>query len=1215
MQLSAVVLSRAVALTGLFGLAHSSPTVSFPFNAQVPPVARIEQPFSFIFAANTFSSSSSAMNYSLSDPPSWLSIDSDARWLHGTPQESDASDGDVVGVSFGLVATDDAGSITLNSTLVVSRKAAPAVNISISQQLEDSGSPYSEPSSLLYYPDSPVNFTFSPYTFSPSGLNYYAVSGDNSPMPSWMAFDADTIRFSGTTPSSDSLVEPPQTFNFQLIASDVAGFSATAISFSVVVGSHEITVDDASIVLNASVGKTLTYDGLENGVKIDGKQASSKNLTATAQADLPDWLVFDNTTWEISGTPSSSAQSTEFVVSFSDILSDTVNVTVQIAIDQGTVFSSNLPNMQAQYGSQFSVDLKPYLLNTTGVEVTMQTQPQEDWITLDVQNLTVTGDVPVSGDTSTVSVSIQATLEGTDTTESQTFMLQITSGVAAANPSTATSATATASSSETATAAANKTSTKAILLAVLIPTALLGLAISFIAGCYCYRRRGRQQELANGAAADGGLNEEASVGVTIPHDGQSSDGTTLTHTPEKAYKVAIADIPAIRIQPVQTEAKTPPPEVDTASAAARNSNQTIDRESKLVGADIPEFPVPPGHRTPPRTVATVSDGGAAGQWPFEESTLLSSESKSSTRGGLRSGDSPDVQGYRDVLGISGDTLANGHGDNASVPPTEISVQRVSVGTPATLQESLVVFDGCGRCLLPEGRVESQEAIIDNGDVRSSMFVAAGSFNESRFSVQSNEDDQENAAAPALSRRILGGLAAKIAGRFRKPKPEVPPPAPPREPPSGPLQVPQPPPPPPPTSELVRSPVAPSEDSDYGSVTFGDVTMAQPFRPRPVFITSPNPSRVIAEEDEGLTPPRRLGDMSQPTSSRSSSHGSSGAALSVVARAREIQNWQRQETAGSIQERRQLGRHLGLRPVSPSTGYNELDADSASDEASDAIIRLDPPRPAFLGPVSPHSSDMDLSQEIARSISLRSQRPASTSSGFSGISAAMEEVRSLLLLPYDTPSPSPSPRGYSRDGCYSDGLHSPSSASWETLQSGEPNWTSVFDTVAASSRQTLYSHEAVSTPFAQSGLRSVVGAEQMSMRTGLDSAAEGRMPFYHHHPPQLHPEHTQRRPLVFPDSAYNYPVEESIAPEVEMCDADADAVPGAYPNSQDELLSDGYAESFIEAHLKSYSHSGSQPELRPRGSSIGLAVSKYSQSQLGSRNSLTSRASSGVLAFI
>ncbi|EFX04789.1 transmembrane glycoprotein [Grosmannia clavigera kw1407] len=1163
MQPPLVLLLRAAVLMSLARLAHGSPTVSFPFNSQVPPVAWISQPFSFIFAENTFTSSSS-INYSLSDPPSWLSIDSDARWLHGTPKESEVLDGDVVGYSFGLVATDDSGSVSLNSTLVVSRNKAPAVNVSISQQLEESGNPYSEPSSLLYYPDSPVNFTFSPNTFSPSsGLNFYAVSGDNSPLPSWMAFDEDAIRFSGVTPSSDTLVEPPQTFNFQLIASDVNGFSAAAVSFSVIVGSHEITVDDPSVVLNASIGKTLKYDGLQTGVKIDGKQASSKNLTATARSVLPDWLVFDNSTWEISGTPPSSAQSTAFVVSFSDVLSDMVNVTVQVDIDQGEVFRSNLPNMQAQYGSDFSLGLKPYLLNSTGVEITVQTQPQEDWIVLDARNLTVTGNVPLSGAPSSVSVSVHAARNGSNTTESQTFMLQIVAGAVAASPKTTTSTTATAAASGTATAATatNRTSTKAILLAVLIPTMLLCFTLSFIAGCYCYRRRSRQWERANGAAAGGGLNEKTVVGVAISHDGRSSDGTTLTHTPEKAYKVT--EIPAICIQPAREGAKNHSHPANVASATTRNSIMTVDRESKLTGADIPEFPTPPKHMTPPRTKAASSDAGTTGQWPFEESTLLSSASKASNHGELQhsdnDSDSAGVQGCRDILGISGETSTH-NGGGAPVPPIEFSLQRVSAGTPVTQQESPVLPLGYGRSLFPEGKVESQEAIIDSGDKRGSMFVAAGSFNESRFSVQSIDDD-EHVAGPAPSHRILGGLAAKITSRFRKPKPEGPPLGPSRGPPPGP--PPQAPPPPPlPTIELIRSPVAPSEDSDYGSVTFGDVTMVQPFRPRPVFITSPNPSRIIAEEEEDLTPPRLLGGASV-SGSRAVSQGSSAPAKSLVP-PREPEN------IGSIQERRLLG----LRKVSLSTGHNDLDDDNAEDEASDAAIRLDPPRPAFLGPVSPQYSDMDLSQEIARSISLRSRRPISASSDLSGISAAMEEVRSLLLLPYDTADPSRI--GYSRMG-YSDGLQSPSSGSWETLQSAEPNWTSVFDNVAAPVRQTLYGHD-LSTPFAQSGL-------QLSHPGG------------------------DNRPFVFPDTAYNYPVEESIAPEVEMCDADA--VLGAYPESQQEASSsDSYPEGFVEAHLQNYSHS---PELRPRG--IGLAVSKYSQPQMDSHNSLTSRASSGVLAFI
>ncbi len=123
--------SRMLWTAALFALADAAPSISFPLNAQVPPIARIAQPFSFVFSSSTFSSTS-ALTYSLSNPPVWLSIDSAARRLYGTPQEGDIPPGQVVGVPIDLTATDATGRTTLSATLVVSRDTSPTVEIPLS---------------------------------------------------------------------------------------------------------------------------------------------------------------------------------------------------------------------------------------------------------------------------------------------------------------------------------------------------------------------------------------------------------------------------------------------------------------------------------------------------------------------------------------------------------------------------------------------------------------------------------------------------------------------------------------------------------------------------------------------------------------------------------------------------------------------------------------------------------------------------------------------------------------------------------------------------------------------------------------------------------------------------------------------------------------------------------------------------------------------------
>ncbi|CAK7273239.1 polarity establishment/cellular polarization [Sporothrix epigloea] len=1042
---------QAASWACFFKLVSSSPTVSFPINAQVPPVARIASSFSFVFAENTFTSvetasSATAMTYSLVDPPSWLSINSSERWLHGSPQDSDVPAGTVVGINFGLMATDDTGSTTSNVTLVVSRNSAPTVEIPIAQQLANSGLSYSEPSSILSYPNTYFNISFSPSSFSQPGLNYYAVSGDNSPLPSWISFDPSTLRFSGTSPPSDSLIEPPQTFDFQLIASDVTGFSAAFIGFSIVVGSREITADNPTVVLKATVGKELVYNGLQNGMKIDGQVAGPSNLTAKVSpgSSPPDWLTFDTTTWELHGTPPSSAQNSAFSIFFFDALADSFNVTFQVDIDEnGTIFRNTLPDMQAQRGSEFRLYLAPYLVQTDGVMVDVQTKPQTDWFHFNTSTFVVSCNVPISETASSVSVSVRATLDSSKATESETFMLQIMPGTSSNNATTSTSATTSQTSATSVTAATTEPSStrrNTILLAVLIPVLLLFLVLAVLVSCYCQRRRQKRRELQQSLT-----NKDISdpVPFSFAYNGQE-DIVSSMRALDKEYKVSNLNSAKKQIDQekaqLQSQADGMPvgialalssddsnwSEHDDKSAAGGamtagvaltptamidcpiNGNRTVDRSG------VPNFPAPPSviigdtSSASPSSSAVGSSrsghGMAAaagdGQWPFEESTVISSIH---SRHSSESHPIDDAM-HRDALGILGCAASPSLSKKAS--GSLLTRQTVRTSTPMQLDIAVAAAEASASKATGNGVSEhvfaSQEAIVHGS--RSSMATVV--VNGSRSSVMVNENTLEAGGVKSEDMRRKGFLsvfASRIANRFKKGFPL-------------------------PTKTQpgrtyfstaaggrnYSSPDQASFDTDLGSVTFGNITTAQPYKPRPVFIGS---IHRINEESP------------QPNSTR----------------------WNREyagsRASGAIVAERGTPTHNLVKQQQALDSEDENDNDSSdgeslmvgSDAVGDEAIRLDPPRPVFLGLSNAGRESSDLSQDIARSLS--SGRPSSGSSAMSGISAAMEEVRSLLLLPTDSPA-----SRHGRQSRSSNDLYSPLSNSWETLPSSEPNWTSIYDFV-------------------------------------------------------------------------------------------------------------------------------------------------------------------------
>ncbi|KAL1898812.1 polarity establishment/cellular polarization [Sporothrix stenoceras] len=1328
MQLPAMLATRAAAWACLIKLVSSSPAISFPFNAQVPPVARIASTFSFVLADNTFtpgsptisstsaSSSAASMTYSLDgSTPSWLSIDSAERWLHGTPQDSDVPTGEVVGINFGIVATDDTGSTTMNVTLVVSRNAAPTVEIPIAQQLADSGLPYSEPSSILSYPDTYFNFSFSQSTFSSSNLNYYAVSGDNSPLPSWIAFDAKQIMFSGTTPPSDSLVEPPQTFNFQLIASDVTGFSAASIGFSVVVGSREITADDPSVVLNATVGKELVYDGLQNGIRIDGQVAGPSNLTAKvlSGSSPPDWLTFDTDTWELSGTPPSSAQNSAFSISFSDHLADAVNVTFQVDIDEnGTVFRDTLPAMQAQRGSEFRLDLGPYLVQTTGVTVSVETDPKEDWIHFDNSTFVVSGDVPISETDSSISISVRATLDSSKATESETFLLQIMPGTSSNNSTAPSSSTTTTSSPTSTTSVAtapvspSPTSTQTILLAVLIPTLLLAFVLTIIACCYLRRRRKKQRELSQHLT-----NKDISdpVPFSFAYNGQDDIGSSMRAL-DKEYKVSNLNKAYKAQQDQQEKAKLQATAeeipVGTALAISRDEGDSSDQSQDTmmtragsagaVGAagvagmagaaamrgdnesDIPDFPAPPSIHTVGMSSSPSSSARSArsnrvmaaanGQWPFEASTIISSvhsrHSSSDTHARSNASEMShpvNDEQQRDALGILGSIASSSLSRKKS--GSVLTRQTVRTSTPMQLDiavqaaEASRANSAAGGGLMPEHIFTSQEAIVSEGrDSVGTVIVGNGNHqhhhDDVRSSMQAHVDgtrstletnyamDNGTEGQNVGPRGFFTGFASKIANSLKKSVPKA-------------------------RSAMMRfsthgassypSPDAASFDTDLGSVTIGNITTAQPYKPRPVFIGSVN--RI---NEESPQPGSARWTRGSKPGSRASGAVNSRAGGSV--RPGSQANSQAYSQANQSRVVVADQRHHGYNAMDDSDDEDDYDGDSilnCSDYAADEAIRLDPPRPAFLAPSKAERSTSDLSQEIASSLS--SRRPSSGSSGMSGISAAMEEVRSLLLLPTDSPV-----SGRSQDSRQQmrrdsdDGLYAPSSNSWETLPSSEPNWTSLYEYVlpgqrsaggphggigggggAATATVTDASSNEPPTPATGVGLPYAF-ARPTQIHTGSPGSAAQHQAQARARAAQAQAQAQQAKGKTAGasprhDDAASPRTAAYLTPETQLY-----REPGSAGSSNDDndlaLSGRGYRHPSSYYGESPYAITGNDYEYPPpfvagdgsfhdqdehgdgvnssgSGASIGMAMSKYPTSQPMTQASLVSAASSGVRAYI
>ncbi|KAI0206077.1 hypothetical protein F4808DRAFT_455564 [Astrocystis sublimbata] len=448
-QLTILLLCSVATVSG-------KPTSYFPLNSQLPPVARVSHPFSFSFSPLTFASKKQ-MTYKLGDgSPSWLSLDSASRALSGTPDEASIpSDETLAGVVITLVASDDTGSTSENATLVVSRNPEPKVQIPLADQIKKFG-PYSAPASVLLHPSSGFEFEFDPSTFGLDtagsgdtqgkvgaakqddennasgpelGLSYYAVSSDNAPLPSWIKFDAGKLSFSGKTPPFESLIQPPQTFGFQLVASDVIGFSSVAVDFSIAVGAHELVADEPVIELNATRGKHLEYTGLAKTFKLDKQPLAPGNISSIQADGLPEWLSFDKDSWAVSGTPDKEAQAKNVTISVVDKFSDALNVTLAVKFDMHSqIFKSDLPELNISTSDDFSFDVKEFLLDPKETQVTTETQPDASWIHFDDSSMILSGTVPETlpkGFANELQIAFNAVRKGTEEKEAKHLSIHV----------------------------------------------------------------------------------------------------------------------------------------------------------------------------------------------------------------------------------------------------------------------------------------------------------------------------------------------------------------------------------------------------------------------------------------------------------------------------------------------------------------------------------------------------------------------------------------------------------------------------------------------------------------------------------------------------------------------------------------------------------------------------------------------------------------------
>ncbi|CAD0095377.1 unnamed protein product [Aureobasidium vineae] len=465
-------------------LVSALPQVAFPFNSQVPALARANEAYAFQLAPTTFvSSDGSTLVYTLAGAPAWLNLESTTRTLYGTPGQGNTGPN-----FFKIVATSNDDSVDMGCTLVVASNSAPALMGNISADLARSG-PLSGPTTLILQSSTAFAITFSNNLFGDPGTikSYYATMADRTPLPSWLKFDSSSLTFWGMTPV---LVTGSQTYGVDFIASDVAGFAGATTTFSLLISSYQLAFDPQTENITVTPGTSITVGPFADQLRINGAQATSSQLQKVV-AKAPEWLMFQNSSMEWTGIPPQDFESQSLSITVTDTYGDIAVKNILLNTANASLFNGEIGNMTATAGKQFRCTFAPSLLTQNDVNLSVDVG-SASWLQYDASKRLLQGTPPTTAKASANIITVTAS--SASDTETQTFYINLEAAavVATSHTTSSTTASPTSTSSPSATTSPAKSKDKSMTAGIIVGIVigcLAVLALFFAIAMLCCRRR------------------------------------------------------------------------------------------------------------------------------------------------------------------------------------------------------------------------------------------------------------------------------------------------------------------------------------------------------------------------------------------------------------------------------------------------------------------------------------------------------------------------------------------------------------------------------------------------------------------------------------------------------------------------------------------------------------------------------------------------------
>ena len=438
--------------TPLLAAAAASVSVSNPPDSQLPPIAYINSPYSWVFAPRTFQSMKNAsLIYSATSLPEWLSFDPVTRTLSGTPKPDDEGTHRIK-VSATDPETSDSASTSFS--LYVASRHPPVLSTPVSSQFKPNNPSLasvfvlSDDNSALQRTKFPTlripphwsfSIGFDGDTFTgPDIVGYDVLLEDGSPLPYWMNFNPNEITLTGVTPLPYELSAPYLTL--ALHALDQSSFSSGSERFDVVITAHEVHMysqglPKINITSSDTLDVSLNSPTFVAGVFVDNAPLDLQDLVSLEIDVSPyDWLQYDERSRRLTGQPSKDC-STWDGADLSVVLTTTYNQSLHTQVKLACVPSyfpqDTLPAISAAPGRDVYFNLAPFCSGSTqDVNLTASYVPAEasSFLHFDTASAILSGSIPSSGklDYSLVTVSFTAYSPLTHSTSHSSLPISLT---------------------------------------------------------------------------------------------------------------------------------------------------------------------------------------------------------------------------------------------------------------------------------------------------------------------------------------------------------------------------------------------------------------------------------------------------------------------------------------------------------------------------------------------------------------------------------------------------------------------------------------------------------------------------------------------------------------------------------------------------------------------------------------------------------------------